>query len=102
MNPGMIRKLQQMQRDLEKTQKEINETEFKSSKGPVTVTVRGTKEIVEVKIDEEFEYDGAEDGELLGAMIVAASNEAYKEIEKITEEKMSKYQALLGGMKSMF
>jgi DNA-binding protein YbaB len=31
-------------------------------------------------------------------MIVAACNLAYKQIEKTTQEKMSKYSALLGGM----
>jgi len=35
-------------------------------------------------------------------MIVAACNLAYKDIEKMTEEKLGKYQDLLGGMGSFF
>ena len=60
--------------------------------------IYGTKEIKSVIIDPEFEVEDKEDLEMLSDMIVAASAIAYRDIEKTIEVKMSKYQALLGGM----
>jgi DNA-binding YbaB/EbfC family protein len=99
----MMRKLMKMKQEMEDTQKEIYESEFSASAGGiVTVTVLGTKELVKVEISEDFEMDGKEDLEMLSDMIVAASNQAYAEVDKTTEEKMSKYNALLGGFGGMF
>ena len=57
----------------------------------------GTKELKKVNVSEDFEAEGKDDYEMLGDMIVAACNQAVKEIELVTEEKMSKYQSMLGG-----
>ena len=95
---AMMRKLLKMKQEMEETQKEINESEYEvSSGGIVTVTALGTKEIIKVEISEDFEAESKEDLEMLADTIVAACNTAYKDIEKTTEEKMAKYQALLGG-----
>ena len=92
-----------MKQEMEETQKEISESEFTASAGGiVTVTVLGTKELVKVEISEDFEMDGKEDLEMLSDMIVAASNQAYEMVDKTTEEKMAKYNALLGGFGGMF
>ena len=94
----MMRKLMKMKQEMEATQEEIQETAFEASAGGiVTVTVMGTKEISKIEIDESFEIESKEDLEMLSDMIVAACNQAYKNVEKTTEEKMAKYQALLGG-----
>lgn len=99
----MMRKLMKMKQEMEETQKEISESEFTASAGGiVTVTVLGTKELVKVEISEDFEMDGKEDLEMLSDMIVAASNQAYEMVDKTTEEKMAKYNALLGGFGGMF
>ncbi|HHU24069.1 MAG: YbaB/EbfC family nucleoid-associated protein [Bacilli bacterium] len=102
MNQQLIRKVQKMQQEMMAAQKEIEESVFSKKTGVVTVTVTGTKEVKEVAIDEDFTIEGPEDLEMLGDMIVAACNLAYKDIEKMTEEKLGKYQALLGGMGSFF
>ena len=94
----MMRKLMKMKQEMEQTQEEIQETEFTASAGGiVTVTVMGTKEISNIEIDESFEIESKEDLEMLADMIIAACNTAYKDIEKTTDEKIEKYQALLGG-----
>ena len=99
----MMRKLMKMKQEMEETQKEISESEFTASAGGiVTVTVLGTKELVKVEISEDFEMEGKEDFEMLSDMIVAACNQAYNDVDKTTEEKMSKYNALLGGFGGMF
>ena len=96
---AMLRKIQKMQKEMMDTQKQIEESVFSASTGGVvTVEAYGTKELKAVIIDESFEAEGKEDYEMLADMIVAASNEVYKQIDKTTQEKMGKYQALLGGM----
>lgn len=102
MNQQLLRKVEKMQKEMLAAQKEIEETLFTKKTGVVTVTVSGTRELKEVVIDSDFTIDGPEDVEMLGDMIVAACNLAYKEIEKMTEEKMGKYQSLLGGFGSFF
>ena len=95
---AMLRKVRQMQKEMLETQNEIENTEFTATSNVVTVVVMGTKEIKSVIIDHDFEVEEKEDLEMLSAMIVAATQIAYREIEKTLEVKMGKYQALLGGM----
>lgn len=100
---AMLRKVRQMQQEMLKTQEEISNTDFvQSAGGVVKVTMKGTKEIVSVEILDGFEIESKEDYEMLSDMIVAACKKAYDEIDKTTEEKMGKYQAMLGGMGSFF
>jgi len=99
----MLAKIKKMQKEMMDTQKEIEETVFEASAGGVvTVELYGTKELKAVHVAADFEAEGAEDYEMLGDMIVAACNEAYKKIDKTTEEKMGKYQSMLGGFGGLF
>ena len=99
----MLRKLKKMQDEMLQTQKEIEETVFSASAGGVvTVEIYGTKEIKAVKVSEDFDVEGKEDLEMLSDMVVVACNETYKKIDKVTEEKMSKYSALTGGFGGLF
>jgi DNA-binding YbaB/EbfC family protein len=99
----MLRKLKKMQDEMLQTQREIEETVFKASAGGVvTVEMYGTKELKSVKIDDGFEAEGKEDYEMLSDMIVAASKEACKQIDKTTAQKMEKYSALTGGLGGFF
>lgn len=99
----MLRKLKKMQDEMLQTQKEIEESVFKASAGGVvTIEMFGTKELKSVNIDESFEAEGKEDYEMLSDMIVAASNEACKQIDKTTADKMAKYSALTGGFGGLF
>lgn len=99
---AMLKKVRQMQKEMMDTQAEIEQTEFKATSNVVTVIVMGNKELKQVIVDSSFEAEGPEDYELLSDMIVAATSIAYKNIEKMTEEKMGKYQAMLGGFGSRF
>lgn len=100
---AMLRKMRQMQKEIQETQEEIANTDFvHTAGGVVSVTVKGTKELVKVEILDGFEIESREDYEMLQDMIVAACNNAYQDIDKTTEEKMAKFQAFLGGMGSMF
>ena len=86
MNQAMLRKMQQMKKDMERTQEEIMNTEFKTTCGPVTVIVMGDRNLKQIIFLE-----------MLADMIVAATRQAGDEIDQFTAEKMSKYQSLLGG-----
>lgn len=98
MNQGMLQKLKKLQDEMVATQQEIESTSFYASAGGVVnVEVKGTKELVKVTIEESFELESSEDLEMLGDMIVAACNQTYKEIQKVTEEKMAKYSKMFGG-----
>lgn len=99
---AMLKKVRQMQKEMMEAQAEIERTEFKGTSNVVTVTVMGNKELKQVEVDPSFEAEGPEDYELLSDMIVAATQIAYRNIEKMTEEKMGKYQAMLGGMGGLF
>ncbi len=94
---ALIKKMRQLQNEMLATQKEIDETEFTSTCGPVTVVMYGTKNVKLVKIDEDFTVQDADDKELLEDSILAAMNQLSNEINDFTEEKMSKYRAFTGG-----
>lgn len=95
---AMMRKLMKMKQEMEDTQKEIAESEYEMSvDGVVTITALGTKEITKVEICKDFKLEDEEDYEMLEDSIVAAYQKIFKAIEDETEEKMGKYNSLLGG-----
>lgn len=97
MNSQMIKRVQQMKREMERAQEEIINTEFKTSCGPVTIVMMGDRSLKEVVFEDGFEATNKDDLEMLADMIVAATRQAGDEIDKFTNEKMGKYQAMLGG-----
>lgn len=97
MNQNMMKRVQQMQRDMKKAQEEIANTEFTTTNGVVTITMTGEKTLKQVSFEEGFMPEDKDDLEMLAGMIVAATHQAEEEIERFTEEKMQKFQALLGG-----
>lgn len=97
MNSQLLKKARQLQNEMMQTQREIEETEFTANCGPVSLVMLGNKTVVRVKIEADFTIDGSEDLELLEDSFVAASNQISTEIDRFTEEKMSKYKSMLGG-----
>ncbi len=86
-----------MQRQMEESQKELEEKEFTASAGggAVEVTITGKKEITKVKLSPEVV--DPDDIEMLEDLIVAATNEAIRKIEELSQETMSKITGGLGG-----
>ena len=93
---AMMKQAQKLQKDMMNSKKEIDEMEFTGKSSFVTVTVKGTKEIKEVKIDQESLDQ--EEIEMLEDMILIATNDALKQVDKITEEKMGKYTKGMPGL----
>lgn len=95
---ALMRQIKKIQEEMLAAQEELEMTSFyASSGGVVNVEVKGTKEIAKINISEDFEVESKEDLEMLGDMIIAACNQAYRDIEKTTKEKMGKYNDMLGG-----
>ena len=93
---AMMQQAQKLQRDMMKAKKEIDEKLFTSSQGFITIDMKGTKEVVSVKIDKDnLDKD---DIEMLEDLISLAVNENVKKIEKETESKMGKFGGLSGLM----
>lgn len=95
---NIMKQAQKMQKQMEEATKELQEKEVTSSAGGgvVEVTVSGNREITKVKIDPEAV--DPDDVEMLEDLIMAATNEALRQIEEISAQSMSKLTGGLGGM----
>ena len=100
--PGMgnmqkqMQQMQAMQRKMDALQAEINEMEASATSGggAVTVIVTGKKEIKDIQIKPEVVYP--DDIEMLQDLIMAAANEALRQMEEISQNEMGKLTAGLG------
>ena len=64
--------------------------------GFVTVTVKGDKTVEKVTINNDD--ISSDDKEMIEDMLVVALNDAFKQIDKVTEEKMGKFNSMMPGM----
>ncbi len=93
---ALMKQAQSIQKDMMKAKEEIDNTIFKGENGFVKVEVKGTKEVVSVVIDNsEITSD---DLEMLQDMIVVAMNDAFKKVDKLTDEKLGKFANAMPGM----
>lgn len=101
MNPGMIKKLQKMQREMVKAQKELEASTFYGSAGGKMVTVEftGDKTMKNIVIDPEA-LESQEDIEMIQDTIIAAVNDCIRKIDSETESVMSQFTG--GGMPGLF
>ena len=93
----LMKQAQQMQRKLQEAQQEIAETEVTGSAagGLVEVTIMADKTPVAVTIKPEAVDQ--DDIEMLEDLIVAATNEALRQMEELSQQSMSKITGGLGG-----
>ena len=94
---NLMKQAQRMQRQMQEQQEKLEAQEFHATSGGgvVEVTVSGKKEITKIKIDPEAV--DPDDVEMLQDMIVAAVNEAFSQVDKVTQESMAKMTGGLGG-----
>ena len=94
---NLMKQAQKMQKQMEETTKELEEKEVTAAAGggAVEVTVTGKKEIKSVKLDPEVV--DPDDIEMLEDLIVAATNEALRKMEEISQAEMAKITGGLGG-----
>ena len=92
---AMLKQAQALQKDMMKAKEEIDKTDFIGESSLVKVTMKGTKEVTKVEINSEEGLD-KDDLEVLEDMIVVAINDANKKVDKLTEQKMSKFGNIPG------
>jgi DNA-binding YbaB/EbfC family protein len=87
----MMKQMQKMQKDMAKAQEELAEktVEGTAGGGMVTVVVNGQKELVEVNIKEEVV--DPEDIEMLQDLVLAATNDALKKMDDLTNDTMGQF-----------
>ncbi len=90
---AILKQAQDMQRDMQKIKGEIENAHFKANNGLVDVEVNGKKEVLNINISSDFEAD---DVDALQDMLLIALNNAFKQVDKMTEEKMGKYANISG------
>lgn len=90
-----LAQMQAMQRQMESMQSEIEEKEFETTAGggAVKCIMNGKKEIVTLELKEEIV--DPEDIEMLQDLIMAAVNEAIRQVDEVTNNEMNK---LTGGL----
>ena len=95
---NLMKQAQKMQRQMEEASKELEEKEVTAAAGggAVEVTVSGKKEVTKVKIDPEAV--DPDDVEMLEDMIMAATNEALRQIEEYSQQSMAKITGGMGGL----
>lgn len=94
---NLMREAQKMQKNLQKTQEELANTEYEGKSSLVTVLLSGNKDVKSVKInlDDDLSKD---DVEMLEDMLVVAFNDASKKVDADKEKKLGKYGQGLSGL----
>ena len=94
---NLMKQAQKMQKQMEEANKELEEKEVTAAAGggAVEVTVSGKKEIVKVKLSEEVV--DPDDIEMLEDLIMAAANQALRQMEEDSAALMSKLTGGMGG-----
>ncbi|MBR0399813.1 MAG: YbaB/EbfC family nucleoid-associated protein [Mogibacterium sp.] len=93
-----LKQLQRMQAEMEETQAQLGEKEITTTAGggAVEVTVNGNKEITKLTIDKDVV--DPDDVEMLQDLVMAAVNEAMRQVEEMVESEMNKITGGLGAM----
>ncbi len=88
---NMMKQMQNMQRDMAKSQEELNETIFTgvANDDLVNITLNGKREVQSVKIKEELVEMG--DNELLEDLVLIALKDVLAQVDSETEKVMGKY-----------
>ena len=95
MNQQQMLRLKKMQKQMMEAQAKLEASVFTGTAGGgmVTVEVKGTHEVLSVKIDPDA-LDSKEDIEMIEDTLVAALNDANKKLEDATQKIMGGF----GGM----
>lgn len=95
---NLMKQAQKMQKQMEENTKALEEKTWEATAGggAVKVTVSGKKEVLSVKLTEEVV--DPDDIEMLEDLIVAATNEALRQMEDESAKMMSSLTGGLGGL----
>ena len=99
MNQQAMMRLKKMLKQMMDAQKQLEETVFTGSAGGgmVTVEVKGTHQVLSVKIDPEA-LESKEDIEMIEDSIVAALNDANRKLDSESQKLLGGFGGGLGGL----
>lgn len=88
---NMMKQMQKMQKEMLKAQEQLKEqtVEGTAGGGMVTVVMNGHKEVIDVQINQEVV--DPDDVEMLQDLVLAAMNEALKQVDELVSKNMSKF-----------
>lgn len=91
MNNNMMKQMQKMQKDMAKAQEELKEkiVEGSAGGGMVVVKANGHKEVLEVTVKEEVV--DPDDIDMLQDLILAATNDALRNVDELVNKDMGKF-----------
>lgn len=92
---AMMQQARKLQKELEKTTNEIDNTTYTYENDNVLVEALGCNKVTKIEIKNE---EILEDGEMLADILVVAVNNALDQIRKDKDRKLSKYGSGLGGL----
>ena len=101
MMPGnmnnLMKQAQKMQKQMEEQAKEFESKELTATAGggAVSVTISGKREVTKVNLDKDAV--DPDDVEMLEDLIMAAMNEAMRQLEEANKNSMGKLAGGLGG-----
>ena len=91
----LMQQAQKMQKDMEKSQKEVAAMTFTAKQELVEVEMDGNKTVKKVTINKDIEKD---DIEALEDMILIAVNDCINQADKAMEGKLGKYKSMMPGL----
>ena len=93
---NLMKQAQKMQRQMQEAQAQLEESEFTATAGggAVEAKVNGKKEIISLKLSEEAV--DPDDIETLEDMIIAALNEAFKQVDATQESSLGRFTGGMG------
>ncbi len=94
---NLMREAQKVQKELQKTQEVLANTDYEGVSSLVKVVINGNKDVksVNINVDDDFNKD---DVEMLEDMIILAFNDAAKKVDADKEKKLGKYGQGLSGL----
>ena len=92
---ALMKQAQSLQKDMLKAKEEIDNMEFTGTSSFVNVVVKGDKTVKKININNDDLSN--DDKDILEDMIVVALNDAFKQIDKVTEQKMGKFSSMMPG-----
>ncbi len=93
----LMQQAKKLQADMEKKQKELENSTYEGKSSLVDVVINEKKEIVKININIEEDIT-SDDKEMLEDMIMLAINDAIKKVDKDTEEKFGAYGKGMPGL----
>lgn len=93
---NLMMQAKKMQRDIEKSQSELESKIYEGKSQLVTVSVSGKNKLVSVKID--MDEITSDDKEVIEDMILVAVNDALSKKEADKQEKLGKYGQMFNGL----